>query len=174
MPDECRPDAVIVIFGAAVRPGGRPSGALRLRVDAAFAFGRGRSKPLYVPTGAQGRFGPAEAIVMAELLRQHGVSERWILQETTGTDTLASVRAVVALLRQHDLAAPVFAATSRYHLPRCVLLLRLAGLRAHACPAPPIPASQRFLWRWYWRLREVPAALYDLTLLVGLRLAGRI
>lgn len=168
------PSEVIVIFGAAVRPGGRPSGALRLRVDAAHAFGRRHNAPLYIPTGAQGRFGPPEAMVMANLLRERGVPDRQILREATGTDTLSSVRAVRALLRERGIAAPVYAATSRYHLARCVLLLRLAGLPARACPPPRMPASQRFWRRWYWRLREVAAIPYDAILLLGLRLAGRL
>ena len=45
---------VIVIFGAAVRPGGRPSGTLLLRVESAVAFGARFAEPLFVPTGGVG------------------------------------------------------------------------------------------------------------------------
>lgn len=106
---------------------------------------------------------------MAALLIGRGVPPADILLEETGTDTLSSVRAVVALLRAHQLTAPVFAATSGYHLPRCLLLLRIAGVAARACPPPP---AQTDLWqRWYWRLREAPAIPYDamLGLLLSLR-----
>ena len=44
-------NAVIVIFGAAVRPGGRPSTTLRRRVEAAAAFGSRLAAPLFLPTG---------------------------------------------------------------------------------------------------------------------------
>ncbi len=161
----------IVIFGAAVRPGGAPSTALRRRVEAAAAFGRNIPNLLYVPTGGRGRFGPPEADVMAELLRALGVPEGAILRERTGRDTLSSVRAVARLLRGH---APVYAATSAYHLPRCLLLLRIAGLPARACPAPPGPAARRLGTRCYWRLRETLALPYDVALLLALRLAGRL
>jgi len=62
-----------------VRPGGRPSGALRRRVDAAAAFGTRFAAPLFVPTGGVGRYGPSEASVMATLLKQRGVAGAQIL-----------------------------------------------------------------------------------------------
>ena len=164
----------IIIFGAAVRPDGTPSGALLLRVEAAFAFGSCQQTPLYIPTGAKGRFGAAEAAVMAGLLVRRGVPEHAILQETTGTDTLSSVRACARLLRARGHAGPVYVATSAYHLPRCLLLLRIAGLNVRACRPPAAPAATRFLRRWYWRLREVPALPYDFALAVALRALGRL
>jgi vancomycin permeability regulator SanA len=159
---------VIVIFGAAVRPGGGPSLTLRRRVEAAAAFGTRFSAPLYLPTGAKGRHGASEASVMAQLLRGMGVPRERIPLEETGTDTLSSVRAVVRLLGGD---APVYVATSGYHLPRCRMLLRLAGIAARACPPPP--ASTGFWQRWYWRFREVAAIPYDAVLGVLLRLRGR-
>jgi len=159
---------VIVIFGAAVRPGGRPSETLRWRVEAAAGFGARFAAPLYLPTGAKGRYGASEASVMARLLCEMGVPSERILLEETGTDTLSSVREVARLVRG---AAPVYVATSGYHLPRCRMLLRLAGIAALACPPPP--ASAGFWQRWYWRLREVAAMPYDALLGVLLRLRGQ-
>jgi uncharacterized SAM-binding protein YcdF (DUF218 family) len=130
----------VVIFGAAVRPDGRASTTLRRRVDAALRFGAAHGGTFYVPTGAVGRYGKSEASVMADLLREGGVPNARILPEESGTDTLSSVRAVAALLRGIGHAGPVYAATSAYHLPRCVALMRLAGLPARACPPPPVPA----------------------------------
>jgi uncharacterized SAM-binding protein YcdF (DUF218 family) len=163
-----------VIFGAAVRPGGGPSGALRMRVEAALAFGRRQADPLYVPTGGVGTYPPAEAEVMARMLRADGVPEGRILIEDTGTDTVSSVRAVRRLLLAAEHGGRVYAATSAYHLPRCVLLLRLAGLPAHACPPPPWPAATRWGKRWYWRLREVPAVPWDAAIVLWLRGVGRL
>ncbi len=162
----------IVIFGAAVREDGRPTRTLRRRVAAAAVFGRHLPMALFVPTGGIGRHGDAEAVVMARRLRALGVPPSRILVEPTGTDTLSSVRAVARLLRGH--VGPVYAATSAYHLPRCVLLLRLAGLAARACPPPPGPAARGVARRWYWRLREIPALPWDAALLLGLRLRRRL
>ena len=168
-PGGLEPDAVIVIFGAAVRPDGQPSETLRHRVDAAARFGRRFQRPLFIPTGAKGLYGDAEATVMARRLLGAGFPAASIREETTGTDTLSSVRAVAAMVR-----GPVYACTSAYHLPRCLLLLRLAGVRARACPPPPAPAATRVWLRWYWRLRETPALPYDALLMVWLRVTGRV
>src|SRR3954453_6217715 len=125
-------EAVIVIFGAAVRPDGTPSHTLHHRVAAAARFGRRFRNPLFIPTGAKGRYGDAEAAVMARQLRDSGIPETVIIQEETGTDTLSSVCAVIRIIRSLDPTARVYACTSAYHLPRCLLLLRLAGIRAYA------------------------------------------
>jgi uncharacterized SAM-binding protein YcdF (DUF218 family) len=169
-------DAVIVIFGAAVRPDGTPSHTLHHRVAAAARFGRRFCNPLFIPTGARGRYGDAEAAVMARQLGDSGIPETAILREETGTDTLSSVRAVTRIIRSLSLSPTVriHACTSAYHLPRCLLLLRLAGIRAHACPPPPIPAATRQSLRWYWRLRETPALPYDALLMLWLRVRGRV
>ena len=158
--------AAIIIFGAAVRPDGTPSRTLRRRVEAARRWAARLEAPLFVPTGGVGRHGPAEAAVMARLLREAGVPAARILAEPTARDTLASARACAALLRDHG--GPVFAASSGYHLPRCLMLLRLAGIRARGCPPPP--ADGRLAQRWLPRLREAVALPVDLALgLVQLR-----
>ncbi len=167
-------DAVIVIFGAAVRRDGRPSAVLRARVTAAEQFGRGFARPLFIPTGGQGRHGPPEADVMRDLLLHAAVPNASILPEPTARDTLQSVRAVRRMLRALGHVGTVHVATSAYHQPRCVLLCRLAGIAAKRARPPPGPASTRFWLRWYWRLREIPAVPYDAALVLGLRLCGRL
>jgi uncharacterized SAM-binding protein YcdF (DUF218 family) len=164
-------DAVIIIFGAAVRPDGRPSQTLRYRVHAAEKFGRRFARPLFIPTGGKGRYGEAEATVMARLLTEAGFPKEAVMREATGTDTLSSVRAVVRMVAGHP---RVYACTSAYHLPRCLLLLRLAGIKARPCPPPPVPAATGQLQRWYWRLRETPALPYDALLMLWLRALGRV
>jgi len=153
----------VVIFGCAVLRGGRPSPMLQRRVLAATALED--REPLYVPTGALGRHPPSEAQVMARLLRERGIPDARITLEETGNDTLSSVRAVARLLRDH--AGPVYVATSGFHQPRCVLLLRLAGVPARRTKAPKPVANP--LLRWYWRLREIPAVPYDAALMLWRR-----
>lgn len=160
----------IIIFGAAVRPDGTASPALRRRVEAAARFAATRQDALFIPTGAQGRYGEAESTVMAGLLREFGVTAP-IEEEPTGTDTLSSVRACARLLRARGHAGPVWAATSRFHLPRCLLLLRIAGVAARPVPIGPSDAESP-LRRWHWRLREVPAIPYDAVLMAWHRGRG--
>ena len=168
-PASLEPDAIVVIFGAAVRPDGQPSQTLRHRVNAAVRFADGFARPVFIPTGAKGRYGDAEAMVMARQLADAGIPVTAIRPETTGTDTLSSVRAVAAMVRG---ASTVYACTSAYHLPRCLLLLRLAGIPARACPPPPVPAASTQWRKWYWRLRETAALPYDALLTIMLRITG--
>ena len=161
---------VVIIFGAAVRPDGRPSGALRARVEAALATGRGLmtgrglAEPIYMPTGGQGRYGRPEADVMADMLAAAGVTHDAIIPERTAVNTLRSALACARLLG--PTRAPVYVATSAYHMVRCVVLLRMAGVRARAGCAPPMAASRSWSKRWFWRLREVPAVPIDAALML--------
>ena len=163
---------VIIIYGAAVRPGGAPSGAMRKRVDAALSTGQRLADPLYMPTGGQGRHGPPEAEVMAEMLAAAGIERARIRTEPTGRNTLRSTLACTRLLGQTR--APVYVATSGYHMTRCVLLLRIAGLRARPARATPGTASSRWLKRWFWRLREIPAIPVDACFMLWRRFGGRL
>lgn len=169
--DTSAPDAIIIIFGAAVKPDNQPSETLRHRVEAAARFAARFARPMFIPTGAKGRHGDAEATVMARQLINAGFPADAIQEERTGTDTLSSVRAVVRMIPKN---APAYACSSAYHLPRCLLLLRLAGVPARACPPPRVPPAARILLRWYWRLRETPALPYDTLLMLWLRATGKV
>ncbi len=111
---------------------------------------------------------------MATLLQARGVPRERIRLEETAVDTLSSVRAVRPMVRDRPAGVLVYAATSGFHLPRCVLLLRLAGVPARAAPPPPFPAAPRRRLRLYWWLREAAALSYDTVLIVWLRLTGQI
>lgn len=166
--------AVILVFGAGLRPDGTPTLTLARRVEAARSFGeRLTPPPLYLPTGGIGRHPPAEAVAMATSLRASGIPASRILIEDTARDTLQSVRLCAGILHRRRHAGPVFAATSAYHLPRCLVLLRLAGVPAHPVPPPRHPASHAFLRRWRWRLREIPALPWDTLLLLGHRMVDK-
>ena len=68
---------------------------------------------------------------------------------------------------------PVLAVSSAYHVPRCVALLRIAGLRARGSGATAgrrIPRASRL----YWSLRELPALVWDVVLALWLRSLGRL
>ncbi|MDO9501287.1 YdcF family protein [Falsiroseomonas sp.] len=167
--------AAIIILGAAVRQDGTASPALRARVQAARAWGERQMPPaIYIPTGAIGRHPPAESVAMAAILMQAGVPEARIHQEPTGTDTFSSVLACVALLRRIGHRGEVRVATHRYHLPRSLLLFRLAGVPAHAVPPPAGPSETGAQRRWFWRMREVAALPYDAALMLWARLRRRI
>ena len=142
------------------------------RVEAALACAARLGDCEFMPTGGQGRFGDPEAEVMRDLLVRSGVRPDRIRLEPTGTNTIRSALACARLLRGRP--APVYVATSAYHVARCVLLLRLAGVRARPCQPARVPASGSRLKRWYWRSREVVAVPVDGGLMLWYRLAGRL
>ena len=159
-----------IIFGAAVRADGTPSGTLLRRVEGAVAAAAGDPGARFMPTGGRGASGHVEAEVMRALLIAQGIDPARIVPESEGRDTLESVRLCDALLRRLGQVDVVVPCTSRYHLPRCTLLLRLLGWRVRV-PAMPsdrgrVPASRLLLFT----LKEVPALPYDAALLL---LAGR-
>ncbi|WP_050800789.1 YdcF family protein [Komagataeibacter rhaeticus] len=165
----------VVIFGAKLRPDGTAARTLRCRVEAAHAFGRQHGAVVYMPTGGPSwPSGLTEASVMARLLLDAGAAPGSVLVEDTAPDTLASVIACTRLLRATGHAGPVAVASSAYHLPRCLVLMRMMGWRVRRVPPPPVPAARRWGRRWFWRLREGAALPWDVLLLVLWRLrAGR-
>lgn len=157
----------VIVFGAAVRPNGKPSAALRKRIMTAAAWARDHPTSIVMPTGAVGDSGPAEAEVIKRALIEAGIPARRIVLECRGRDTLESVRYCDALLRLRGDCARVICCTSRYHQPRCALLLRLLGYKA---VSPPVSHSRgRLRRRTYGRLlaKELIALPYDAMLLLA-------
>jgi vancomycin permeability regulator SanA len=161
-----------VIMGAAVRPDGSPSGAMRRRVEAAFALGRAASDAFYLATGGQGRFGPPEATVMTSLLEVAGVTNDHILVDTEAHDTLSSVLNCARILKTRSFDS-VIVCTDRYHVPRCRLLFWMLGIRTTK-QVMPSGVGTAGLPRWiYYYLRECLALPWDAMLLSGRRLIQR-
>ena len=163
-----------VIFGAAIRPDGTASGSLVRRVEGALSLARAAPARLFLATGGVGRYGPAEAEIIRDLLVASGVEGREILLESQASDTLESVLFCDAILHRRDDIMLLVPCTSRYHIPRCALLLRLLGYRVRI---GRMPADRRFLgWR-KWSvcvLKECIALPWDALLLVlRTRIGGR-
>jgi vancomycin permeability regulator SanA len=145
----------ILVFGAAVRQDGSPSPALRRRVATAVTWARAQSGEItYVVTGGMITFPPAEAVVMATLLREAGVPDDHIVQEASARNTFQSVWRSLPLL-QELMPARIVVCTDDYHLPRCQWLLRLAGLHSLG-----IAARSESYKRWQ-RVREFFAVPVD-------------
>ena len=159
-----------MIMGAAVKPDGEPSGALRRRVEGALASGRSAIAPYYLVTGGQGKFGPPEADVMKRMLLQAGVAEDHILADRKSSDTLASVVECGALLKSRPFLYPVIVCTDTYHIPRCRWLFRMLGVSTEQRRMPSgREANGVFRWLYYY-LREFCAILWD-TFLLAIQLS---
>jgi uncharacterized SAM-binding protein YcdF (DUF218 family) len=159
---------VLVILGAAVSPDGRPGPAVVRRVRTALRVGVSLRAPLYLPTGGPRQGGPAEAEVMAQLLSGAGVPRESIIVDARSLDTLQSVVNCVALIAPLD-ATDVIVCTDGYHLPRCRILFRLAGLETQAAPVAADLDTVSWPRRIFYWLREVVALPFDVILLLGRR-----
>lgn len=156
---------IVVIMGAAVDRDGRPGAAVVRRTRAALRFGEQRPGALYLPTGGARGGGPIEADVMARLLMDGGVPAEAVIVDDRAQDTLQSVHNCTDIIRRLG-ATDVVVCTDRYHLPRCRVLFRLAGVATQAAPMPadldtvgPLPRA------FYW-LRELIALPFDALLLI--------
>ena len=151
-----------VVFGAAVRAGGEPSGTLRRRVDGAFAIGGIAAR--YFVTGGLGEHAPTEAEVMAQLLEAHGVPQQQVVVDTDANDTFSSAQNCAHLIRSHKGCTQVVVCSSRYHMPRCRMLLRRMGVSAVNGSMPTDYPHVSCLKLIYFYLREFAAYPYDLIL----------
>lgn len=159
----------VLVFGAAVRPNGLPSAALRRRIRSAAAWAERHPRSMIMPTGAVGDHGPAEAKVIKKALIAEGVSSNRIVMELDGRDTLQSVQLCHKLIQGRGDCDRIICCTSGYHQPRCALLLRLLGYRV---VLPEVQIRRGRLSRFALArlfMREIAAIPYDVFLL----LAGR-
>jgi uncharacterized SAM-binding protein YcdF (DUF218 family) len=145
----------ILILGAAVWPDG-PSPTLKRRTAHGAALYHKGLGDIVMPCGGLGRHPPAEANVMADLLRKAGIPPEVILPEDRSTNTRENIRFAREILEQTgDLE--VVLVSDAYHLPRARLIARREGLNV-TTSAPPDGAE----WTWPqirgW-LREGPALL---------------
>jgi uncharacterized SAM-binding protein YcdF (DUF218 family) len=138
---------VVVVLGAQVLPGGRPSLTLEVRTrHAGELYGRGLAD-LLVPTGGEGEHPPGEAVVMSDILREMGVPEAAILREDTARNTWESaVR--VAEIAHHRGIGEVLVVTDPLHCVRTVASFGRVGLLAVAEPVYSSP-----MWRKKWSRR---------------------
>lgn len=146
------------MFGAAVGPDGAASPALAARCAAAARLAHALPDARLFATGGVGRFGAAESALMRRQLAAAGIAHDRIVEDPTARDTVDNVLAAAALLRGR--AERVLAVSHAYHLPRCVTLLRLAGLAARAGAAVRDDAAPIGVRLWQ-RLRELPALPWD-------------
>ena len=164
------PRDYVIVFGAAVRPNGRPSAALRQRITSAAAWALEHPASIIMPTGAAGDNGPAEADVIKRALVKCGVRASRIVPEPNGRDTLESVRLCHQMIERRGDCARIVCCTSRYHQPRCALLLRLLGHKVILANASPARGRLSRLGLARLFLREFVALPYDMLLLLVPRL----
>ena len=161
-------DFGIVVFGAAVRPDGRPSPTLARRIAYAAHAARTLEGAPVLCSGAAGRVGPSEASVIATGLSEDGVAPHRLILDEASRDTLQSVLAAARFVRRGSLAG-VVVCSDRYHIPRIRLLLGALGVAAEPGPSHPGRAGTALAHWTRMRLREGLAIPYDLSIVLARR-----
>ncbi len=156
-----RPADAIVVLGAQVHIGGRPSAALRGRVQRGVALYQHGYAPRILMTGGVGESGIAEAVVMQALAVGMGVPEAAVGLEPQATRTVESAENVGALARAAGWES-VIVVSDPFHLRRSALLFATEGLAVQTAGTDDryfSPQSRR-----YYRLREVAALIVQMGL----------
>ena len=125
--DHLAPADAIVVLGNTVAPDGMPSPRLRGRLDAALTAYRLNLAPRLIVSGATGKEGFDEAVVMADYLVAQGVPRDAVVVDSAGVDTLATATNVARIGGERGIGR-VIVATQFFHVPRTRLALSLAGL----------------------------------------------
>ncbi len=159
---------VIVIFGAAVWPGGRPSPSLARRIAYAAKAADADPDALILCSGAAARGEPSEASVMARVLREQGLHPRRLVLDEASRDTLQSAAAAARLVRREGAGACIVCSDA-YHLPRIRLLLGALGVRTRAGPTLPGHGGAGWAHWLFMTARELAAIPYDLVLALARR-----
>lgn len=174
MSEQQRPN-VYVVFGAAVKPDGSPSGTLQRRTLGAWEFSRQQVEPaLFIVSGGLGKYPPAEAYVMERILLDKGVDAASIIKDLDAGDTLDTVKNTAAIIRDLPGYASLYVCTSPYHSWRCQLLLRMYKLPFQRATMPG-DRAELGLAKWlYYCLKEMAAIAWDaLLVLLGPPLKNR-
>lgn len=132
--DEARPADAIIVLGAA-QYDGRPSPALRNRLDHAADLYHDDVAPIVVVTGGQqpgDRFTEAEA--GARYLQAHGVPDGDIRREVQGENSWESLAAAARFLRDEQITSVVLV-SDPYHAMRIDGIAHELGLDAVVSPA---------------------------------------
>jgi hypothetical protein len=118
----------VVIFGCPTRPDGRVSPALRRRLERGLDAARQDPDAVVIVTGGA-IAGPAEAPVMRAWLVARGLDPERVTVEDQARSTIENALLVTPMLRDLEVDR-VTLVTSRFHVRRAAVLLRLALRRA--------------------------------------------
>ena len=163
----------VLVFGRKL-VGDRPERDYQARLARALALAQhGQVERIFLLGGCSGgRISEAEAGLA--WLRGHGLPVGLVPKlEQASTDSLDNLRHARSLLRHEEpgiALPPVALVTSRYHLPRCLLLARWLGFEASV----PVAAEERLRLDRRIALRLLAEAAYVMWIDLGLRWARRI
>ena len=154
MPRTAKADAIVVL-------GCRSPSRLRRRLELATELFREGAAPVLLLSGG-GSGAEPEAEIMRRMALAWGIPAAALLVETASRDTLGNARYSAALLLSRDWRRIVLV-SDRTHLPRAVLLFRLAGLEVVGRFGVRYPSRRAAIWS---ALHETAATAWSLARVV--------
>ncbi len=152
--EEDTPCDIALVLGNQVHVDGTPSDRLVARLERAVSLYRDQQCQYILVSGAVGKEGHDEAVVMARYLVQQHVPAERILVDSEGWTTWHSALNAQTISDEIGLVDPSVRAVSQYfHLSRCRLALKRAGFTTVSS------SYARYTERrdLYALIREVPA-----------------
>lgn len=123
-----RPDATVIVLGAALR-GDQPSALLRGRLEVAYTYLTAHPQAVCIVSGGQGADEICtEASVMKRYLVERGISADRIHEEDQSTSTFENIRHSKVLIEQLGLSNEVAIVTQEFHQFRAAQFVKSAGL----------------------------------------------
>jgi vancomycin permeability regulator SanA len=124
-----------VVLGNTVYPDGTPSRRLAARLDRALELHREGLFHSVLVSGAVGKEGRDEALVMRDYLIQRGVSSADVIVDSNGGTTFATAANAHRLMQERGLHSAMVI-SQYFHVPRAKLALQRSGVEkvysAHA------------------------------------------
>ena len=156
--DRSSADALIVL--GAAQYDGRPSPVFAARLEQALDLYDAGVAPLVITVGGK-RAGDqfTEAAAGRDYLAEQGVPAEDLLPVQTGTDTLGSIDAVAAVMRERGLSSAVLV-SDPWHSLRTRVMAADAGLAVHTSPTRQGPAVLTRDAQLHGIVRETGALLY--------------
>ena len=160
--DEVRQADVIIVLGAAVWAGGRPSPTLRVRTERGIGLYKAGYAPRLLVTGGLGGNPPAEAVVMARMAVQAGIPESALIVDDQATSTWESLRHAQSVMAANGWQTALIV-SDPFHMLRAITMARDLGIEAYAAPAADSPTSTIKRLRRFYTVRESLAMLWYLA-----------
>ena len=129
---------VIILLGCKPYENGQLTACIRARSShAASLYARGLAATI-IASGGPSLHGPAEAGVMAGLLRGAGVPEKAIIQEDGSHNTIQNIANSRAIMQKYGWRTAIIV-TEPYHITRAAIIARDAGMVVYPSPAVDSP-----------------------------------
>jgi uncharacterized SAM-binding protein YcdF (DUF218 family) len=157
--DRARRADVIIVLGAEVLPGGRPSGALNARIQHALTlYDAGLASHLILCGGVGGN-PPSEAEVMRRSALRAGVPDDALVLEDRSHSTEASLTNAKKLMDARGWRSAVIV-SDPFHLYRAETIARDLGIEAYGSGAQNSPTYTLGYLRVRYTAREVWALIW--------------